>query len=311
MRDVREHGDACGSIRAARSRRGEAWRGAAATLAAAAVAVLAVLAPGVVRADPQSDDPSAPPSDAPRPTPAPPASANRSATALPALVVQIDKAKVDLKEHRLEVRLSRAASTITLHVVGDSGAVLADESHEFSGAPAGTPLVVAWTPTSAETVAKIELMAYDTSGYYAGVAIIPWSVRIPHEEVAFRTGSAQIDDSEKPKLEASFTKITEALAGHGDLGKITLFLAGHTDTVGSDASNFKLSQARAQAIAVWFKKRGLGVPIAYEGFGESSPAVRTADEVDEPKNRRVDYILSIDEPSFRTTGFRPSWKRAN
>jgi hypothetical protein len=39
--------------------------------------------------------------------------------------------------------------------------------------------------------------------------------------------------------------------------------------------------------------------------------VKTADEVDEPRNRRVDYILSIDEPVMKTTGFRPAWRRVN
>jgi len=38
---------------------------------------------------------------------------------------------------------------------------------------------------------------------------------------------------------------------------------------------------------------------------------RSSDEVDEPRNRRVDYILSIDEPTFKTSGFRPAWKRTN
>ena len=37
---------------------------------------------------------------------------------------------------------------------------------------------------------------------------------------------------------------------------------------------------------------------------------KTADNGDEPRNRRVDYILSIEEPVVRATGFRPSWERA-
>ncbi|HEY8923491.1 MAG TPA: OmpA family protein, partial [Polyangia bacterium] len=64
-----------------------------------------------------------------------------------------------------------------------------------------------------------------------------------------------------------------------------------------------------QSISRWFKGHGLRIPVAYEGFGESALAVQTADNVDEIRNRRVDYILSIDEPALRATGFRPSWKR--
>jgi len=113
-------------------------------------------------------------------------------------------------------------------------------------------------------------------------------------------------------LQASLVKINAALEAHQEIARgVRLFIAGHTDRVGNDAYNYRLSQARAQAIGHWFKVHGLRVPVAYEGFGESAPAVSTADGVDEPRNRRVDYILSVDEPSIRTTGFHPVWKRVN
>jgi len=227
------------------------------------------------------------------------------------LDILIDKSKVDLKEHRLEVKMNRVAAKVTIKVYDESGVVLADQEQEFPGARPGSPLVVTWSPSSDATVARIEVFAYDEDGAYKGIAIIPWSVSIPHEEVNFRHDSADIDDPEKPKLEASFVKVTEAVASHRELGKIALFIAGHTDTVGASAYNLQLSRARAQAIASWFRRRGLKIPIAFEGFGESALLVKTADEVDEPRNRRVDYILSVDEPVMKTTGFRPGWRRVN
>ena len=222
--------------------------------------------------------------------------------------IQIDKSKVDLREHHLELKASRALAKITLKVTGESGNVLASEAYEFTDQRAGAPLVVGWSPLNDEPVARIEVWVYDTDGFYKGVALTPWSVSIPHEEVNFKTGSAQIEESEKPKLEASYAKIADALAKHGDL-KITLFVAGHTDTVGPAGYNLGLSRQRAQAIARWFRQRGLAAPVAYEGFGESALLVKTADEVDEPRNRRVDYILAVDEPFLRSTGFRPAWAR--
>jgi outer membrane protein OmpA-like peptidoglycan-associated protein len=88
---------------------------------------------------------------------------------------------------------------------------------------------------------------------------------------------------------------------------VRLYIAGHTDTVGDAGYNLRLSRLRAQAIARWFRQRGLRIPIGWEGFGESAPLIATADNVDEPRNRRVDYILSVDEPVFNVLGFRPSW----
>ena len=83
----------------------------------------------------------------------------------------------------------------------------------------------------------------------------------------------------------------------------------NTDTVGDASYNLLLSRQRAQAIAKWFRQRGLKIPIGYEGFGETALLVKTADEVDEPRNRRVDYILSVDEPVFKSSGLRPTWYR--
>jgi len=222
------------------------------------------------------------------------------------LRVDLDKAKVDLHEHHLEIVASKPLTKVTIKVTGDSGTVLDSQSMDLGPLPAGTPLVVRWSPLSDETVAKIEVVASDADGAWRSITLTPWSVAIPHEEVTFRTDSFQVDDPQKPKLEASFAKIADALARHPDI-RVTLFIAGHTDTVGDASYNLRLSRQRAQAIAGWFRQRGLKLPIAFEGFGETALLVKTADEVDEPRNRRVDYILSVDEPVLKTSGFRPSW----
>jgi outer membrane protein OmpA-like peptidoglycan-associated protein len=134
-------------------------------------------------------------------------------------------------------------------------------------------------------------------------------VAIDHEEVRFDTNKAVIRESEVPSLNDSLAKINEVLAKveSKGLGTITLFIAGHTDTQGSEEHNLTLSRSRAQAIANWFMKKGLCVPIAYEGFGESALKKLTADNVDEPANRRVDYILSIEPPTIKK-GASPAWK---
>ncbi len=257
----------------------------------------------------RADDPPAaePPADGSPHGSAPSTPTARTPTRVP-LELVVDKSKVDLVEHHLELRASRDLARLTIKVIGDSGAVLDADGRDLGPQPAGKPLVIPWSPASDEPVARIEVFVYDVDGYYKGIAITPWTVFIPHEEVQFKFDSAQIEESERPKLEASFVKVTEALASHPQL-RVTLFVAGHTDTVGDAGYNLRLSRLRGQAIARWFRQRGLKIPIGYEGFGESALLVKTADEVDEPRNRRVDYILSVDEPVFKSSGFRPSWNR--
>jgi outer membrane protein OmpA-like peptidoglycan-associated protein len=240
------------------------------------------------------------------------AQAGKPASAPAKLGVLVEKSKVDLKEHRLEVKVSRPPSKVKIEVYSDSDAVLADEEHDFTGHAAGAPLIVTWKPSSDAPVGRIEVKAYDVSGAWAGVEITPWFVSIPHEDVNFQTGSSEIQPAEAPKLEAAYTKLEEVLAKDREHGRmhpgITLYIAGHTDTVGSASSNLKLSQDRARSISAWFRKRGVKLPISYEGFGETSLAVKTADNVDEVKNRRADYVLS-DGPPIYNAAFRPSWKR--
>lgn len=226
------------------------------------------------------------------------------------LKVQIDRARVDLPGRKLELRMNHPAGKVEVRISGaQGGPLLVDETQDFTGRGPDETLVVTWPDPHGE-VARIDVRAYDAAGFWVGQALIPWSVSIPHEEVTFATDSAAIDAGQVGKLEGSYQLVSEALARHRDLGPIKLFIAGHTDTVGATAYNLQLSQRRARAIAGWFRKRGLKVPIFYEGFGESALRVATADETDEPANRRVDYILAVEEPSLRSATFRPSWKRA-
>jgi outer membrane protein OmpA-like peptidoglycan-associated protein len=74
--------------------------------------------------------------------------------------------------------------------------------------------------------------------------------------------------------------------------KMQLFVAGHTDTVGPSARNRALSLDRARAIAAYFQRKGLALPIAYAGFGEDVLKVKTPDETDERRNRRADYVIA-------------------
>lgn len=271
-----------------------------------------VLATSVVHVSVAQDRDAQPPDGGPEAPPSPGSSSAEPSDEArqPPLRLEIDRAKVDLEARQFVLVMSRPAKKVRVRVLDVEGGVIAEQEIPFGGEPAGTPLQVAWTPVREAPVARVEVWGYDTSGYWAGMAIIPWSIRIPHEEVLFDTGKAVIKPAEESKLEASFALVQKALAKHRDLGPIALFIAGHTDTVGSEASNMTLSRMRAKAIAAWFGARGLAIPVAYAGFGESVPAVKTADGVDEPRNRRVDYILAIEPPRIRKSGEPARWQRS-
>jgi outer membrane protein OmpA-like peptidoglycan-associated protein len=71
-----------------------------------------------------------------------------------------------------------------------------------------------------------------------------------------------------------------------------IVVIGHTDTVGSLASNDKLSLARAERVCQMLA--GLGIPperIQSAGRGERELLVATEDNTPEPRNRRVEISV--------------------
>jgi outer membrane protein OmpA-like peptidoglycan-associated protein len=71
-----------------------------------------------------------------------------------------------------------------------------------------------------------------------------------------------------------------------------IVVIGHTDTVGSIASNDKLSLARAQRMRELMIELGLPPEhILATGRGEREPLIPTDDNTPEPRNRRVEISV--------------------
>ncbi|SIR15689.1 OmpA family protein [Pseudacidovorax sp. RU35E] len=97
----------------------------------------------------------------------------------------------------------------------------------------------------------------------------------------FDTGGTRLATQSQRDLDAL---LSEAAARPG----ADLVITGHTDTRGATAPNDALSLARAQMVRQMLIQRGFAPErIEAAGRGEREPAVPTADEVDEPRNRRV------------------------
>lgn len=69
-------------------------------------------------------------------------------------------------------------------------------------------------------------------------------------------------------------------------------ITGHSDRIDSQAVNDELSKKRAQEIAAALQKHGLDLDITrVTGRGERELLVPTADNVAEPRNRRVEITV--------------------
>jgi outer membrane protein OmpA-like peptidoglycan-associated protein len=65
-------------------------------------------------------------------------------------------------------------------------------------------------------------------------------------------------------------------------------IAGHTDDVGTPANNLKLSQARAQAVAVAIRRARPDLVLTVHGFGEGKPVATNSTDSGRSENRRVE-----------------------
>lgn len=98
----------------------------------------------------------------------------------------------------------------------------------------------------------------------------------------FITGTDELTDESKADLQ----RILEELK-HRPLPDV--YVIGHTDTVGELKGNDALSGLRAETVKNFLVSVGIPAErIQTAGRGKREPIVPTGDQVDEPKNRRVE-----------------------
>ena len=70
--------------------------------------------------------------------------------------------------------------------------------------------------------------------------------------------------------------------------EITVEIQGHTDSDGSNASNLRLSQRRAQSVVDYLVQHGISKQqFKAKGYGEEVPLVPNTSKENKQKNRRV------------------------
>ena len=102
---------------------------------------------------------------------------------------------------------------------------------------------------------------------------------------AFDTDSVNI----KPAFHSTMDKLADVVVRYG---KTTLTIVGHTDNVGTNQYNQKLSERRAVSVAQYFESRHVSpLRLATLGKGEGEPVASNNTESGRSANRRVEIYV--------------------
>jgi outer membrane protein OmpA-like peptidoglycan-associated protein len=90
----------------------------------------------------------------------------------------------------------------------------------------------------------------------------------------------------------SFTALNDLAEVMSFKKKMVVEIAGHTDDVGDDAANMKLSQSRAEAVVKYLTGKGIARErLSAKGYGETQPASYNDTPEGRQENRRTEVRI--------------------
>jgi len=105
-------------------------------------------------------------------------------------------------------------------------------------------------------------------------------------DVLFDTGQSSL----KPGAREKLAKISGIVLAYPSL---SLEAEGHTDSVGSESSNLRLSENRANSVREFLIGQGIaGSSIGFRGLGEDQPVSTNDTSAGRQQNRRVELVVS-------------------
>ena len=104
--------------------------------------------------------------------------------------------------------------------------------------------------------------------------------------ITFETGKAEL----KPDSNEELDRLVSLLEGNQ---AIKVEISAHTDDVGNDDFNLKLSEKRAKTVVDYLTGKGIKADrMTAKGYGETQPLVANDTDENKAKNRRVQFKIN-------------------
>ncbi len=114
-------------------------------------------------------------------------------------------------------------------------------------------------------------------------------ITLNENTVNFDFNSANLTSLAKSNLD----KLVTVLKNNPDTN---INIYGHTDSIGSDAVNLRISAQRAQAVKNYMVANGIASSRMFtEGLGKGSPIASNDTDAGRAKNRRVEFAITANE----------------
>jgi len=175
---------------------------------------------------------------------------------------------------RTNANLNATNANLAKFTVDSDSDGVPDFFDKCPGTPSGTPVDGSGCPLP---VAKAPVTVYVTE---ADKKVVKDAI----DNLQFDTGKSTI----RPTSFATLNKVADLLISKN----FSLKLAGHTDDVGSDVTNMRLSKNRAEAIRTYLIGRGANASrIEATGYGKTQPIATNSTPEGRQQNRRVEFTL--------------------
>lgn len=118
------------------------------------------------------------------------------------------------------------------------------------------------------------------------LAVLKKDAVVQLQDITFETGKADL----KPDSNEELDRLVGLLEGNQT---IKVEISAHTDDVGNDDSNLKLSEKRAKTVVDYLTKKGIKPDrMTAKGYGETLPLVANDTDENKAKNRRVQFKIN-------------------
>ena len=115
------------------------------------------------------------------------------------------------------------------------------------------------------------------------------------ERLAYAAQAIQFETGKAVLKSESYAILDEIVQIMRDNSAYTLSISGHTDDIGGEETNLKLSQDRAKSCYDYLVFRGIRTSrLRYAGFGEARPIASNNTNEGRELNRRVDFELFLE-----------------